>query len=56
MNYFLDDKIQALLKRLNTLSMWLGSLGALGVSLVANFQVFHDHPKLSKKNVSDIEV
>jgi len=29
---------QALLKRLNTLSMWLGSLGALGVSLVANFQ------------------
>ena len=32
-------KLQILLKRLNTLSMWLGSLGALGVSLVANFQV-----------------
>jgi len=29
---------QILLKRLNTLSIWLGSLGALGVSLVANFQ------------------
>lgn len=29
---------QILLKRLNTLSLWLGCLGALGISLVANFQ------------------
>ena len=39
---------QILLKRLNTLSLWLGCLGALGISLVANFQVFvifQCHPK-----------
>ena len=35
---------QILLKRLNTLSLWLGCLGALGISLVANFQVFRDFP------------
>ena len=30
--------LQVLLKRVNVVSLWLGSLGALGVSLVANFQ------------------
>ena len=41
---------QILLKRLNTLSLWLGCLGALGISLVANFQVFRDIPMPSKSD------
>ena len=41
---------QILLKRLNTLSLWLGCLGALGISLVANFQVFRDIPMPSKND------
>ena len=41
---------QILLKRLNTLSLWLGCLGALGISLVANFQVFRDIPTPPKSD------
>ena len=41
---------QILLKRLNTLSLWLGCLGALGISLVANFQVFRDIPMPPKSD------
>lgn len=36
--FYQGHRRQVLLKRVNVVSLWLGSLGALGVSLVANFQ------------------
>ena len=37
-DFYKVESIQKKLKSVNTISLWLGILGALGVSIVGNFQ------------------